>query len=139
MELLATIQEHLGIADNPAAVLAAGWDAFEFVREAAAAQAQKTSDGYATWMSVMPPACEGRDALGRAALMPDRPSQDWPRKILVTGTDDEIAGDLAALAALLARRLRGGAERAARPEDQQAMRRGARAAEEILELLADDG
>jgi hypothetical protein len=47
-----------------ATVLAAGWEAFELIREAAFARAHGTRGSYATWMSVIPAACEGRNILG---------------------------------------------------------------------------
>lgn len=139
MELLGTIREQLDTTDTPAAVLAAGWDAFELIQQVATAQTQQTTGSYATWMSAIPPACEGRDALARAPSMPRNPSRQDLRVTEAAGTDDEIADGLAVLAALLARRLRGVASDVSAAADQQAIERGAAAADEILELLGAEG
>lgn len=139
MGLLETIREQLDTTDTPAAVLATGWDAFELIQQVATAQAQRTTGSYATWMSAIPPACEGRDALARAPSTPRNSSRQDLRVTEATGTDDEIAGGLAVLTALLARRLRGVASDVSAAADRQAIERGAAAADEILELLRAEG
>jgi hypothetical protein len=116
-------------------VLAAGWEAFDRIRRVATVRAHGDHGSYATWMSVIPPACEGRDALDRAPSMPA--DQDRHVRSEDYATDDQAAHDIAALAEILSQRLR--ADNIARNvADQQAIERATLAAAEIIGLLADE-
>jgi len=128
------ISKRLDDAHTIQTVLAAGWEAFDLIRQIATVRAHGTSGSYATWMSVIPPACEGRDALGRAPSLPlDQDQEVVPEDY---ATDDQAAHDVAALARVLGHRLQAGAI-AHDVADQQAIERAALAAAEILGLLAD--
>jgi hypothetical protein len=129
-----TIRKHLDEAHSLQGVLAAGWEAFDLIRQIATDRAHGTHGSYATWMSVIPPACEGKEALGRAPSLP--PDQDQETAPEDYATDDQAAHDVAALAKALGHRLQAG-DIAHDAADQQAMELAGLAAAEILGLLAD--
>ena len=126
-------------ADGLASKLAVGWDAFELIRAASDDYADRVSGAFATWMSAVAPACEGRDALDFAPSMPKdiAPAAEYPD--VATVDEDQAADLLAELAAVLCEQLRAAAADAVLPEDVAACERGADAAAEIRELLARDG
>jgi hypothetical protein len=128
METPEAISRLLDKAHDSQSVLTAGWEAFDCIRQIAHARAHETPDSYATWMSVIPPACEGRNALGPS------PSADQDRQAAPEdfATDDQAAHDVVALAEVLTRRLRETAG-----IDPQTVERAVLAATEIIGLLAD--
>ena len=130
-----TIRKRLDEAHTLQAILAAGWEAFDLIRQIATARAHGTHGSYATWMPVIPPACEGKEALGRAPSLP--PDQDQEAAPEAYATDGQAAHDVAAQAKVLTHRLQAG-DIAHDAADQQAMERAALAAAEILGLLADE-
>ena len=139
MKPLKAIHNHLDQATGTANLLTTGWDAFELIQQVAFGQAEHDTGGYATWMSVVPPACEGRDALAQAPSMPQGAGRELAMEAGDLGSADEVAAILAALAARLALRLRAKAEELAGTGDQRALDRGADAAEEVRGLLAASG
>jgi hypothetical protein len=88
-------------------------------------------------MWVIPPACEGRDALGSAPSMPPGPAAAHADQ--EPASEEEAARILTGLAATLYARLQAPAISSAAPGDLQACIRAADAAGEIRELLAADG
>ena len=134
-----TIRGRLDQPSGTANLLLTGWDAFELIQQVAFAQAKQDPGAYATWMSVIPPACEGRDALGEAPSLSHCPSHELAPGAVDIGSGDEVAADLAALAAHLASRLRIMAEEVAGTGDRRALDRAAAAAEEVRGLLATGG
>jgi NADPH:quinone reductase-like Zn-dependent oxidoreductase len=137
MESIQTARAQLGDAAGVTAALWAGWNAFAVIDQVAVTQTEGHSGSYATWMSVIAPACEGRDALAQAPSMPDSPA---PRAEAIetakaTADDEAVAG----LAAVLLQRLRLACGQATDAEDRRAFLLGIAAAEEICRLLAADG
>jgi hypothetical protein len=132
---LNTIHSRLDQASSTANLLTTGWDAFELIQHVAFGQAEHDPGGYATWMSVIPPACEGRDALAQAPSMPDGTNYELAIEAGDLASSDEVA----TMAAHLARCLRSMAEKVPGTSDQPALDRAAAAAEEVRSLLAGDG
>jgi hypothetical protein len=128
----------LDAATSLASTLAAGWDAFELIGAVSADYADRVSGAFATWMSAIPPSCEGRDALGFAPSMPEDIAPAAERPDVRTVDEDQAADLLAELAAVLCQQLQAAAAQAVIPEDAKACQRGADAAAEIRELLAQD-
>jgi len=133
------IQDRLDAADDVAAACLAGWDGFELIEDVSAQYSSLATDSFATWMTVMGPAREGRDALGEAPSMPQSRRKSMSREFTTAVAEDDVAGQLAAFGAALVSRLLRAADLAADPEDKRACLRGAHAADKILELLARDG
>ena len=127
----------LNRAAGTAGLLAAAWEALEFLRAA-------TGGGpglglgpqwYAAYMCAAAAAAEARDAAGMA---PSMPASDAP------GTGPTVAGDepparLAGLAATLAGRLDAAAGHAELAGDREALRLAAAGAAQVRQLLASDG
>jgi hypothetical protein len=128
METPEAVSRLLDKAHDSRSVLTAGWEAFDRIRQIANARAHGTHGSYATWMSVIPPACEGRNAMGSA------PSDDQDRQTAPEdyAADDQAAHYVVALAEALARRLRETAG-----IDRQTVERAVLAAAEIIGLLSD--
>jgi hypothetical protein len=135
MESLEAIRANLTKAQSAQKVLAAGREAFDLIRQVATERARIHPGAYPTWMSVIPPACEGRDALGRAPSIP--PGQERQAAPGNYATDEQAARDVARLAEILTHRLQTG-DIAHNTADQQAIERAVLAAIEILELLAGE-
>ena len=137
MQAIDGLNRRLEEADTITSVLLAGWDAFELIQQLAAQYAGLLSSAYATWMWVVAPACEGRDALGSAPSMPPGPAARHPAP--ESASEEEAARTLAGLAATLSARLRDRGTSSAVPGDLEACMRAAGAAGEIRELLAGHG
>jgi hypothetical protein len=117
-------------------IISASWFAFECIRLCADEFADQATGHFATWVTAAAPACEGRNALGRAPSMPaaaDHP--DSLPRIAVAG-EDAAARLVGELAALLEERLSDAARQATAPEDTKACARAKEAAAEIRELFA---
>jgi hypothetical protein len=139
VEAIVAIQDRLDTAEDLAAACLAGWDAFELIQDVAAWCADLASASFATWMTVAGPACAGSYALGVAPSLPL-----VHRRAIVPGSveaaaEDDVADELAILAAVLGRRLLNAAQSAADPGDGRACQLAAQAAEEIRELLVRGG
>jgi hypothetical protein len=135
VEAIVTIQDRLGTTEDPAAACLAGWDAFELIQDVAAQYAGLASDSFVTWMTVMGPACAGRDALGVAPSLPHVHRRAAVPGHVEADAEDDVADELAILAAVLGSRLLNAAQSAADPGDRRACQLAADAAEEIRELL----
>jgi len=118
-----------------AELLDAGFDAFEVIRLVARAGEDGAPELFATFMVTAGTAVEGRNALTDAPSLP--PATRRP-KITMSSTvgTDQIADELAALAALLTQCLAGAGAQAAREGDRAACRHAVDAAAEIHRLLA---
>lgn len=138
MNAIDSARAQVEAADGLGPAFGALWDAFDVISLAAEGNAEKDTEWFLTWMALIPPACEGRDALGFAPSI-------QPGGRTAVGSDDltRIPEDLAKRsAAELAR-----ACAAKLPElatvpviaDATAARRALVAAEEICEILRDDG
>jgi hypothetical protein len=130
------VQARLLSASTPAEIIGASWDAFECIRLYADELAEQVTDNFPAWASAGAPACEGRDALGRAPSMPEAAAS--PGSLPgIAGASEHAAARLAGeLAALLQHRLGTAAEQAAVPGDTEACLQASRAAAEILGLFA---
>jgi hypothetical protein len=129
-------REDLLSASELPEIISASWAAFECILTYADEFADQVTANFATWMTAGAPACEGRDALGRAPSMPAvgaYPSS-FPR---IAAAGEEAAAQLVGeLAALLEERLGAAVRMSAAPEDAMACARAAEAAAEIRELFA---
>lgn len=117
-------------------VLGAAWDAFEVIRLTANAYSSRHTPGFVTWMAVIPPACEGRDAIGFAPSNPPESALVIDPADLGELPEDQAAGKLAALAASCAATLSGLRPHIAK--DSAAITHAITAAEEISGLLTAD-
>jgi hypothetical protein len=117
-------------------ILESGWDAFELIQRSADIYARPLSSSYPTWMAVIAPACEGRDALASAPSMP--PGLVTGHLKSASAGEEEAARLIAALARLLSTRMQEPALPGAAPGDTQARIQAAHAAEEIHQLLSLD-
>ncbi len=126
-----------GRLDHAAGVpdlLAAAWEAFEFIRAAASGCADPGAGLYAAFMFAASAAAEARDTVG---LAPSMPAGD-----LAPGGDqalEEAAGPLAELAGALAARMAATAVQAEDPGDREAFRAAAAGAGQVRRLLAGGG
>ncbi len=120
-------------------LLDAGFDAFEAIRSAARACEDRTPELFAAFMMAAGTATEGRNAVLAASSLP--PGRGSPPSHPLAGTAADvghIADDLAALAGLLASRLRHAAAAATTADDRAACHQAAQTAGEIHRLLAVD-
>ncbi len=122
-------------APDTAGLLAAAWEALEFLRAATGSEPVPGPQWYAAYMCAAAAAAEARDAAGMA---PSMPPGDVP------GTGPTAAGNeppdrLAGVAAALAGRLDTAAGHAELAADREALRLAAAGAAEVRRLLADDG
>ena len=90
-------------------------------------------------MSVIPPACEGRDHLGLAPSTRRDPAPQVEISELDGVSEDEAARGLVGIAGMLQTRLKEMAGAAIVPEDARACTHAAEAATEIHSLLSVDG
>ena len=137
MQAIDRLNSRLEEASTITTILLAGWDAFDLIQQLAAQYAGLLSSAYATWMWVLAPACEGRDALGSAPSMPPSPAAGHPAP--EPASEEEAARILAGLAATLSARLQALRTSSAAPGDLQACIRAADVAGEIRELLSPHG
>jgi hypothetical protein len=126
-------------ASDPADIISASWVAFECIRLCANELAGQVTRHFATWVTAAAPACEGRDALGRAPAMPAAAACPGPLCRIAGESEDAAARLIGGLAALLEERLGAAARQAATAADATACTRAARAAAEIRELFAGAG
>jgi hypothetical protein len=126
-------------ASEPADIFHASWVAFECIRVCANQFASQVTGNFATWVSAGAPACEGREALGRAPSMPVTVACPGPLPQIAGAGEDAAARLVGELAALLEERLEAALRQLAAPEDARACHRAAEAAAEIRELFAGAG
>ena len=132
-----SIGARLRASGDLAATLAASFDAFEVIRRAARACENRDLGLLPAFMLAAGAAVDGRNAVAAAPSLPrangnaDRPGRPEP------GADlHDIADGLAALGALLARRLPAAAADATTAGDRAACADAAQAAAQIHRLLA---
>src|SRR5262249_52789308 len=117
-------------------LLDAGFDAFEIIRLVARASEDLTLDLFAAFITTAGTAVEGRNALNDAPSLP--PATAPPPAITMSATVDvdQIADELAALAALLTQRLAEAHAQAFGEGDRAACQHATHAAADIHRLLA---
>ena len=138
MQRFTEIEQKLAQA-KPLDELTASCEAFQFIVTVADHYADHTSGWFAKWMSVIPPACEGRDYLGLAPSMRREVVADVDPLDLEAISEDEAARSLASIVAALLKHLPAAAAMATDPADAQACAKAAEAAAEVRDLLAMDG
>jgi hypothetical protein len=138
MRMFSEAEEKLARAEGLGEELAAGWEAFQFIVLVADHYSQQASGWFATWMSVLPPACEGRDCIGLAPSPRPEPAGPVEIPALTAVADDDAAAGLAGIAAVLRKRLQETASAARGAGDARACAHAADAAAEIYDLLALD-
>lgn len=112
-------------------------EAFGVIEYLCAECARCESDLYPTWMSAIASACSGRRALG--GPLPLDPGAEAAEVSLDGSGEDEMAGQLADLAAALRDRLQELVGEMVDVPLQNACKRGVAAAEQICLLLDADG
>jgi hypothetical protein len=125
--------------DGLAEVFGAAWDAFEVIQLVANTYADQVTDQYAMWMYAIPPACDGKDALGFAPSTPGGSVPAARLGDLGALTEDQSADALAGLADAVAAKLGVLDGRASTPKDALACTRAIGAARQIRKLLAENG
>jgi hypothetical protein len=130
------VEDRLRAADGVPTVLSVGWDAFEFVRAAAAACADRSVDMYPAFTFAGGAAVSGRNAIAFAPSMPARYAEPIAVTTPVSGDVYEFADAVAGLASVLGARLREAAALAADVGDRTACEDAALNAEQISTLLA---
>jgi hypothetical protein len=122
-------------------ILAAGFDAFEAVRQVARACEDRVPALFATFMTTADAAVDGREAVTIALVFPRPRRAGAGVSVPAAGASvEEIAGELAGLGALLRDRLARAAALAATAADRAACTQAAQAAGRIRQLMtrADD-
>jgi hypothetical protein len=132
------LTDQLEAASGLPAVLAAGWDAFDFIVQAATGYDDpgNGSRGFA-FMLAGTAACRGRNALACAPSLPDDDSSPEP-DIQVLGDETQAAASLGALAAVIERRLADARSATLGHDDDRACQAAIAAATETYALLTGD-
>jgi len=136
MNQIEVLRQRLLDADGVPGVLAAGWDAFEFVRSVAGASADQAADMYPAFTFARGAAVTGRNAIAFAPSMPAGQATVFERQAPLAGDVYEVAGALADLASALSTRLQEAAGLADDTGDRAACENAAQDADRINELLA---
>jgi hypothetical protein len=119
--------------------LDAGFAAFEAIRVVVRGCEDRVPELFAAFMVAAGTAVEGRNALNDApSLLPARTVPPSPPVMSEAPNVGQVADEVAALAALLAERLRTAGAEAAVPGDRVACHRAACAATEICRVMAQD-
>jgi hypothetical protein len=126
-------------ANSAPGVLGAAWDAFELTRLVARAYANRVAYAFAMWTPVIPPACDGRDALGFAPSTSPGPGLVHDLSDLGSTSEDQAADDLADLAVTVAAKLLAISAETVTARDTDAIARAVGCAEELRGLLSQDG
>jgi hypothetical protein len=136
MKELDAIAARLREGTTLAALLDAGFDAFEVIRLVARASEDLAPDLFAAFITAAGTAVEGRNALGDAPSF--RPATGPPPAVAVSTTAGagQVADELVALATLLAQRLAEAGAQAVREGDRAACQYATCAAAGIRRLLA---
>jgi len=135
MNQIEVLRQRLLDADGVPGVLAAGWDAFEFVRAVASASADQAADMYPAFTFARGAAVTGRNAIAFAPSMPAGQATVFERQAPLAGDVYEVAGALADLASALSTRLQEAAGLADDTGDRAACENAAQDADRINELL----
>jgi hypothetical protein len=123
-------------ADLLAGTLAAGWEAFELLRETCEQCEDRSDELFAAFSFASAAAAEGRNILTDAPSLPPGPDAGTGCGSFVEADLEEIADALAGLAGVLSTRLSSASLQAHDAADQAACRDAAREAGRIHELLA---
>src|SRR5258708_33549072 len=99
MTSFGAVEARLASAHTLTEALGACWAAFEWASQVADSFAEPGSAHFATWLSVIAPACEGRDAVGFAPSMPGAAAELTGPPDLAGVAEAEAAVMRAALAA----------------------------------------
>jgi hypothetical protein len=129
-----TIESRLQRAASLSETLAAGFDAFEAIRIAARTHQDQLPALFPAFMTAADAEVDGREALTAAPSLP-LDGGTIPA-VPAASTPQDAADALAALAAILSRRLAAAARNAVMPGDQEACQDAAAAADRISQLLA---
>ena len=119
-------------------LLAATWDAFDFLQTAARGCADPGSGTYAGFMFASASAAEAREAVGFAPSMPAGAPVPGGGDESLTDDIPVTPGMLAELAGMLSSRLNEAVRQATDPDDKNALARAAAGAEQIRGLLGGD-
>ena len=120
-------------------LLDAGFDTFEVIRLMARACEDQAPELFTAFMTAATTAVEGRNALNDAPSLPSARTGTVPAPTVSAAVGaDHIAEDLAALAALLARRLAEACAHGVLPGDRAACQHATRSAADIHRLLVQD-
>ena len=143
MQEISRIVTRLREAASLPDTLAAGFDAFEAVRQVARACEDRVPALFAAFMTTADAAVDGREAVTIAPALPRPARAAAAAAVSVPAADasvEEIAGALAGLGALLADRLSRASALAATAADRAACTQAAQAAGRICQLMtrADD-
>jgi hypothetical protein len=134
-----TLVQQIEQASGLPALLASGWEAFEFIAKTAPAYDDPDVSGrrYA-FMLAASAACRGRNALACAPSLPDDDGTA-DAEVCVLGDEMQAAVALADLAAVLRQRLAEACARTLRRDDRRAYEAAMAAAAETHALLMEDG
>jgi hypothetical protein len=130
------IQARLLAAPTTAEIISAAWDAFEYIRLCANELAGRHTGNFPAWTSAAAPACEGRDALGRAPSVPRATGSYGTLSEIAETNENAVARRVGELAGLVHERLADTARQPAPPGDAEACLRASEAAAEIRGLFA---
>jgi len=137
MPEISSITTRLRDAASLPDTLAAGFDAFETVRQLARGYEDKVPASFAAFMTTADAAVDGRDAITIApSLPPDQRGGTGVSMPPASVPMDEIADALAGIGTLLADRLARAAAMAATAADRAACTEAAQAAGRICQLMA---
>ena len=137
MPEISSITTRLRDAASLPDTLAAGFDAFETVRQLARGYEDKVPASFAAFMTTADAAVDGRDAITIApSLPPDQRGGTGVSMPQASVPMDEIADALAGIGTLLADRLARAAAMAATAADRAACTEAAQAAGRICQLMA---
>jgi hypothetical protein len=126
-------------ADGLGAVFEAVWDAFDVISLVADRYASNVTDSFLTWMALIPPACEGRDAIGFAPSAPSGGAMVVDLGDLAPVPEQRAAHALKELSAVCAAKLRGLTTGQVAAANAAAATRALVAAEELRAILAEGG
>ena len=136
MSQIELLRQRLLHADGVAGMLATGWEAFEFVRGVAGANADRSADMYPAFTFARGAAVNGRNAIAFAPSMPADQEMLFEEAAPLQGDAYKVADTLADLASALSARLWETAGVAGDAGDRAACEDAAREADRITELLA---
>ncbi|SRR6266508_4910142 len=139
VQAIAAMRARVDDADGLEGTLAASWDAFELIRMVALRRTERADGSFAAFMLASASAANGRDVVGFAPSLPLGQAAKTDPGEAELGEVDLLADALAGLASALSARLLAAARLAAHGADRAACRDGAREADNVHALLAQDG
>jgi hypothetical protein len=134
------LRQHLQVADGLPSLLAASWDAFDFLQVTASRFDDTATCRHAyAFLLATAAAGRGRHSIGTAPSLPDGCAAPPNAEPFGQADEDQAVQAVAGLAELLETRLTVTLTSAANPGDQVACTEAAAAAAEIRTLLAGGG